>query len=68
MAIGRISVNKKSRKCRCMYEPAGLNIELYHKKPKTVGANILPLYHSLRTNAKAQASKYLKILGKKIFF
>ena len=39
-----------------MYEPTGLNIEPYHKKSKTVGANFLPLNHLSRTNPEAQAN------------
>ena len=56
IAIGGTSENKRSRKHRCAYEQAGLNIEPYHKKPKTVGTNFLPLNHLLRTNPKAQAN------------
>ena len=54
--IGGTSENKKSRKRTHAYEPAGLNIEPYHKKRKTVGANFLPLNHPLRSNPEAQAN------------
>ena len=54
--IGGTSENKKSTRRRHAYEPAGLNIEPYHKKPKTVGANVLPLNHPLITNPQAQAN------------
>ena len=56
IAIDGTSENKKSRKRRRAYEPTGLNIEPYHKKPKTVGANFLPLNHPLRTIPEAQAN------------
>ena len=56
IAIDGTSENKKSRKLRGAYEPTRLNIESYHKKPKTVGANFLPLNPPLRTNIEAQAS------------
>ena len=45
IAIDGTSENKKSRKRRRAYEPTGLNIEPYHKKPKTVGAKFLSLNH-----------------------
>ena len=43
-----------SRKHRCTYERTGLNIEPYHKKPKTVGAIFLLLNHPLRANPKPE--------------
>ena len=45
IAIDGTSENKKSRKRRRAYKPTGLNIEPYHKKPKTVGAKFLSLNH-----------------------
>ena len=56
IAIDGTSENKKSRKRRRAYEPTEVKIEPYHNKPKTAGANFLPLNHPLRTNPEAQAS------------
>ena len=47
IAFSRTSKNKKSRKRTRSYEPAGLDIEPYHKKTKTVGTKFLPLNHPL---------------------
>ena len=56
IAFSGTSENTKSRKRTRAYELAGLNIESYYKKPKTVGAKFLPLNHPLRSNPETEAT------------